>query len=503
MRGLVSRTAIALAMLSVFGATPVLGQGTPSSEIEALRQELMRLQERLQRIEQSQTAVAPAATQPIAAPAAPSPVALIQRPGEREIQLEREHPLETLGLPKPEVGGVRLSGFFVGSANYNSHLQMVPEFAGATSVTSEPRSLDFRFDQFNIGAFKTFAPWLSAGAALEVARKIDRHSHGFNPTFGCPATGTRVCIEQFGSEAGETEVELHRLHITGIAPLGNGLTLSFGRFDVPFGYERADAPLNLTTSLSELQRFGRPQSMTGFQAAYQFTPWLDAAAWVANRWENETTEDPFEDNNRDKSFGGRIGFTPLHGAQLLNFGLGGWWGPERSNNTRHARWIIDGDVTWSPTRRLLLAGELAYGGESRVSFRRRGIPIEEDPVTNKDVNWLGLYALAHYDLANWLGLSFRYGLFNDQDAWRTGVEQFLQSWTFTPTVHLSRLIPDLRPLGVTYARTRHPIDWADLRLEYRLNHSSRPAFSEARPGFSILDADQTSHQVTMQFIANF
>src|SRR5206468_8803458 len=116
-----------------------------------------------------------------------------------------------------------------------------------------------------------------------------------------------------------------------------------------------------TATTSEVNRFGRPMSMTGFQAAYQFTPWLDATAWVVNRWENETTEDPLEDNNRDKSFGGRVGFTPLSGAQLLNFGLGGWWGPEQDDDTKHDRWILDLDVTWTPLPRLLLAGEGSPG----------------------------------------------------------------------------------------------------------------------------------------------
>jgi hypothetical protein len=329
---------------------------------------------------------------------------LAQRPGEREIQLEREHPLEVLGLPKPELGGVRFSGFFVGSANYNSHIQMVPEFAGNAPVSSEPRRTDFRFDQFSFGAFKTFAPWLSAGASIEVERHGHRHSHGFDPAFGCPGSGS--CVEQFGSEGIETEVSLHRFNITGVAPIGNGLAVSFGRFDTPFGYERHDAALNLTATTSELQRFGRPQSMTGFTVAYQFAPWLDAMAWVVNRWENETTEDPLEDNNHDKSFGGRIGFTPLHGAQLLNVGIGGWWGPERDDDSKHDRWIIDADLTWSMAR-LVVAAEVVYGGESGVSFRRRGAPFGAPAVRNRDANWLGLYALAHYDITPWLGLTLR------------------------------------------------------------------------------------------------
>src|SRR5881296_2388130 len=228
-----------------------------AADFEALKQELRRMQDRLQRLEQAepverapQPRLAPSPS-PVAVPlAAQAPPAVGPRPGEREIQLEREHPAEMVGLPKPEIGGVRISGFFVGSANYNSRIQMVPEFAGNAGVSSEPRSLDFRFDQFTIGAYKTFSPWLSAGASLEVERHGHRHSHGFDPDFGCPGGG--LCTEQLGTEEIETEVSLHRFNITGIAPIGNGLALSFGRFDTPFGYERHDAALNLTATTSEV-----------------------------------------------------------------------------------------------------------------------------------------------------------------------------------------------------------------------------------------------------------
>ena len=491
-------------------------QAAGPSEIEALKQELRRMQERLQRLEQAQRGdgaqpqrPAPSPS-PAAVPVADSspplpavlPLAAQALPAVTPRPDEREHPLEMLGLPKPEIGGTRISGFFVGSANYNSHIQMVPEFAGGATASSEPRSLDFRFDQFAIGAFKTFSPWLSAGASLEVERHSHRHTHGFDPDLGCPGSATS-CVEQFGDEGIETVVSLHRANLTAIAPLGNGLALSFGRFDTPFGYERHDAALNLTATRSEVIDFGRPMSMTGFEVAYQFAPWLDAAAWVVNRWESETTEDPLEDNNSAKSVGGRVGVTPLSGAQLLNFGIGGWWGPEQDDTSEPSRWIVDLDATWSPLPGLLLTGEFVYGGESEVSLRRRGPPYAAPVTTEQNVNWLGLYALAHYDLTRWLGLSFRYGFFDDPDAARTGVAQKLHSFTITPIVHLSRLIPELRPLGGTYARTRHPVDWMDVKLEYRLNHSNRPVFSAAEPGVPVLEADRDSHQVTLQFVVNF
>ena len=138
MRRLLGAAVIGSVALLALSPLPCFAQAAGASEIELLRQEMRRLQERLQKIEQA-SAPAPAA-------AAQAPPVVAPRPGEREIQLEREHPLETLGLPKPEVGGVRISGFFVGSANYNSHIQMVPEFAGGAPVSSEPRRTDFRFD---------------------------------------------------------------------------------------------------------------------------------------------------------------------------------------------------------------------------------------------------------------------------------------------------------------------------------------------------------------------
>jgi hypothetical protein len=434
------------------------------------------------------------------------PVQSFSQPSEeREIQLrpntEQQTPLGLLGFSKPDVAGLQLTAFVVGSFSYNSHIQMVPEFAGGAATLADPGSTNFRFDKFGLGVSKTFASWLSAGASFEVESHRDRHTHGFDPEFGCPGAGP--CMEQFGAEEAETEVNLDRFHVTAVAPLGNGVALSFGRFDVPFGIERHDAPLLLTATTSEVFRFGRPERMTGVQVSYPFTPLVDMSLWVVNRWENEVTgEGDFNDNNQDKSFGGRIGLTPLPRRGLLNIGLGGFYGPEQDDENGNKRWIIDVDATWIPWPQLLIAGEFVYGREDNRAMRQRGGPIAA-PEEVKDVTWWGMYVLLHYDLVRWLGLSFRYGFFDDRDGGRTGVDQQLQSWTFAPIVHLSRLIPTLRPTGATYARSRHAIDWVDLKIEYRLNRSNEPVFSDAEPGEDIVEADKISHQVQLQLVANF
>jgi hypothetical protein len=152
-------------------------------------------------------------------------VCLAQTPGEREVPLESPKMsggtlFEALGLSRPEFGGLRLSAFVVGSFSYNSHLQLVPEFAGGIPALADPGSTNFRFDKFGLRVAKTFAPWLSASASFEVESHRDRHSHGFDPDFGCPGTG--LCIERFGAEEAETETNLDLFQVTAIAPLGNG-----------------------------------------------------------------------------------------------------------------------------------------------------------------------------------------------------------------------------------------------------------------------------------------
>ncbi len=89
------------------------------------------------------------------------------------------------------------------------------------------------------------------------------------------------------------------------------------------------------------------------------------------------------------------------------------------------------------------------------------------------------------------------------DGSRTGVEQELHSLTLAPIFHLSRIIPDLKPSGAFFTRSQVPIDWVNLKLEYRLNYSTRGAFSDSKPGTAILHGSDTSHQVQLQVNVNF
>ena len=396
---------------------------------------------------------------------------------------------------------LRMSGFLVGSVAYNSKIHMVPEFAGGAPALSNAGAVNFGFDKVGLSFAKMLAPWLTASAAIEVESHRERHSHGFDPDFGCFGTGP--CLERFGAEEPETVINLDRFNVTAVAPAGNGIAFSLGRFDAPFGIERHDEVLLVTATTSEVFRYARPQRLTGLQVAYSFSPRVDVAAWVVNRWESETSgiHDP-NDNNEGKSLGGRLGLTPFPQERLLNIGLGGFSGREREGEDPIRRWVVSADATWAPSSRSFVAGELVWGGEKDVSMRERGTPIAT-PSQTLDTGWKGLYVLGHHDVLEALGLTLRYGWLDDEDGGRTGMAQKLSSWTLTPVVHLSRVVPGLRSTGAAYARTRHPIDALDLKLEYRLNRSDRTVFSAAEPGTDITDAGKTSHQVQLQLAWNF
>jgi len=62
---------------------------------------------------------------------------------EKPMPAGQETPLEALGAPRASVGGVRITGFVVGSFNYNSRIQLVPEFAGGGAALSDPGATTF------------------------------------------------------------------------------------------------------------------------------------------------------------------------------------------------------------------------------------------------------------------------------------------------------------------------------------------------------------------------
>src|SRR5439155_21974637 len=121
MRAAITTAILACALAVALTPSAARAQGISETDAQALREEIRRLNERLNRIEEAgqprvvPAAPAPAAAAPVAQPPAAGALAAQQPapvPGEKEINL-REGLLQTVGLPRLEVGGARFTGFVV------------------------------------------------------------------------------------------------------------------------------------------------------------------------------------------------------------------------------------------------------------------------------------------------------------------------------------------------------------------------------------------------------
>ncbi len=94
-------------------------------------------------------------------------------------------------------------------------------------------------------------------------------------------------------------------------------------------------------------------------------------------------------------------------------------GPQNSieKNTRN---VFDLDFTLTPIKKLIIGGELNYGI----------VKTEKNTL-----NWNGFLLMSHCDITNYLGLTLRYGFFNDQNRIRlsNSIPEKRQAYTIAPT----------------------------------------------------------------------
>ena len=94
-------------------------------------------------------------------------------------------------------------------------------------------------------------------------------------------------VEVHDSEPAHTHIEIDNLIVNWTPRRVSALTLSFGRFDAPIGFERDDEPLNLVPTTSFTFELARPVKFTGLMARYALNPKISVLGIVANGWNEE------------------------------------------------------------------------------------------------------------------------------------------------------------------------------------------------------------------------
>lgn len=257
-------------------------------------------------------------------------------------------------------------------------------------------------------------------------------------------------VEVQDSQPTDTHVEIDNLIVSWTPARASALTLSFGRFDAPIGFERDDEPLNLIPTTSFTFENARPVKFSGLMARYAVNPRISVIGLVANGWNAEA------DNNSGKTAGVKLQVFPASGLAIAG---GVLYGPEEDSTNGSQRALITGDGTWQPINRFILQAEAHRGSQSGAT-------------------WTGVVAQAFWRLGRSSGVTVRGEVLDDPDGVTTGTAQTLSSLTISPW-YFFREAQEGVFSNVEFTTFRLPA--FSLRPALRLDQSSQPVF-ESKDG---------------------
>lgn len=228
--------------------------------------------------------------------------------------------------------------------------------------------------------------------------------------------------------------DLLEAYVSGMVPVGNGLTLKAGKFVTLLGYEVIESPNNLNFSRGFLFGLAIPLTHTGGLASYTFTDWFNMTAGVVLGWDDS------KNVNDAVSYTGQFAFTPMKDFTAnLNWIVG----PEQIDPRRidesvtrdsrgyvngHLRYVLDFVFNYTGIKNLTLGLNVDYGHEEAepiVRATRQG---------SGGATWWGWAGYAAYDWTEKLRTSVRQEFFRDAGGARTGLGDATDLWSTTATV---------------------------------------------------------------------
>lgn len=242
---------------------------------------------------------------------------------------------------------------------------------------------------------------------------------------------TAKFIHSRGLGKADDEFDLTEAYINYLAPVGKGLKLQFGKFVTMHGAEVIEAKDNMNYSRSLLFNYAIPFTHTGLMAGYAFSDQVNANLYLVNGWDNT------DDNNKGKTVGLTVGYTPMEQIGML-FNI--MFGPEKDSNNSDNRFLFDWVGTFKPMKNTTVVLNTDYASE------------EHSASTGGTAKWYGIAGYVKYDFSDLLSATVRAEYFNDKDGLRTGTAQKLKEITLTPEFRVAKAI-------IVRPEYRH--DWSD------------------------------------------
>lgn len=241
-----------------------------------------------------------------------------------------------------------------------------------------------------------------------------------------------------------SKFDLQEAYISGMVPIGSGLTLKGGKFVTLLGYEVIESPNNLNFSRGYLFTYSTPFTHTGGLLSYTFTDWFNVTAGVVLGWDDS------KNVNDRPSYTGQFAFTPV---KDFTANLNWIAGPEQIDNNNHQRYVLDFVFNYTGFKNWTLALNVDYGFEQKDAFIQ-----SLDTRQNTNAVWWSWAGFAAYNWTEKLRTAVRQEFFRDAAGARTGFGSALDLWSTTATIQYNI--------------------WKGLfaRLEYRHDQADEKAF---------------------------
>ncbi len=245
-----------------------------------------------------------------------------------------------------------------------------------------------------------------------------------------------------------SDFDLQQAYVSYNAPIGNGLTIDFGKFITHMGLEVIEGydGWNYNYSRSILFGYAIPFTHTGIKASYEFNDMFSGMFMVANGWDSN------EDNNDGKTIGFQFVANPLKWTSFYVNYVGGPENqalrPGQAQNDQDWTHVVD--LIWlvNPIEKLELQVNYDYG------------VVDNSSGTNAE--WWGIAGVVRHNCTDYFAINFRGEFFDDRLGARTGMRQELWEFTVTPELTIS--------------------DNLVLRAEYRHDESNEDYFRDKGKG---------------------
>jgi hypothetical protein len=262
----------------------------------------------------------------------------------------------------------------------------------------------------------------------------------------------------FGGQSFDLEQAFVKFNV----PIGNGLTVLFGKHVTMMGVEVVEEVSNPNWSIGNQFMFVENTTETGVLLAYKWNDKLETDFCAINGWDQVT------DVNASKSFMGRIGYTPDDKTTLSLLGYGG---PEQAGDNHD--WRTGTDIVFNRnklfTDKLNVWVQLDYGHEDNAPQADLSTIT---PTVFPNSDWYGAGGWITYDFTDKVELALRSDYVKDKHGVRTPFVDGLGGTGNTITTPATFTIAPKEIYSETVTLNFKPINNLQIRPEVRYDRAA-------------------------------